>query len=226
MPRVYRYLEEGYSYHVLNRGNGKQKIFHKDQDFAAFVQIMKEAKDRFPMDIFAYCLMPNHFHMVLMPNQPGHLSMWMHWLMSTHANRYRQHYKTTGHLWQGRFKSFIIQNDKHLLTILRYVEGNAVRAGLVFSAKDWLWSSLRERLGEKEEKIINHLHVELPSDWMRFVDEPLTERDVEKIRQSVIRQAPFGNYGWQKRISKNLNIESTLRPRGRPRKESGKESEK
>ncbi len=225
MPRVCRYLAEGYSYHVLNRGNGKQKIFHKDQDFAAFVQIMKEAIEHFSIDIFAYCLMPNHFHLVLMPNRPDHLSMWMHWLMSTHANRYRQHYKTTGHLWQGRFKSFIIQNDKHLLTALRYVEGNAVRAGLVFSAKDWFWSSLQERLGGKKEKIINCPPVELPSDWMRFVDEPLTERELEKIRQSVVRQTPFGNHKWQKRISQNLNIESTLRPRGRPRKESGKKSE-
>jgi len=224
MPRVHRYLADGYFYHVINRGNGKQKIFHKDQDFAVFIQIMKEAKKHFSIDIFAYCLMPNHFHMVLMPNQPDHLSMWMHWLMSTHANRYRQHYKTTGHLWQGRFKSFIIQNDEHLITVLRYVEANPLRAGLVFSAKDWLWSSLRERIDERTETIISDLPFELSSDWIKFVDEPLTEKELERIRQSVIRQSPFGTLEWQNEISKELNIECTLRPRGRPRKESNKRS--
>ncbi len=220
MPRIHRYLADGYFYHVINRGNGKQKIFHKDQDFAVFIQIMKEAKKHFSIDIFAYCLIPNHFHMVLMPNQPDHLSMWMHWLMSTHANRYRQHYKTTGHLWQGRFKSFIIQNDEHLITVLRYVEANPLRAGLVFSAKDWLWSSLRERIDERTETIISDLPFELSSDWIKFVDEPLTEKELERIRQSVIRQSPFGTLEWQNEISKELKIECTLRPRGRPRKES------
>lgn len=224
MPRIHRYLADGYFYHVINRGNGKQKIFHKDQDFAVFIQIMKEAKKHFSIDIFAYCLMPNHFHMVLMPNQPDHLSMWMHWLMSTHANRYRQHYKTTGHLWQGRFKSFIIQNDEHLITVLRYVEANPLRAGLVFSAKDWLWSSLRERIDERTETIISDLPFELSSDWIKFVDEPLTKKELERIRQSVIRQSPFGTLEWQNEISKELNIECTLRPRGRPRKESRKRS--
>jgi len=220
MPRIHRYLADGYFYHVINRGNGKQKIFHKDQDFAVFIQIMKEAKKHFSIDIFAYCLIPNHFHMVLMPNQPDHLSMWMHWLMSTHANRYRQHYKTTGHLWQGRFKSFIIQNDEHLITVLRYVEANPLRAGLVFSAKDWLWSSLRERIDERTETIISDLPFELSSDWIKFVDEPLTKKELERIRQSVIRQSPFGTLEWQNEISKELKIECTLRPRGRPRKES------
>jgi len=220
MPRIHRYLADGYFYHVINRGNGKQKIFHKDQDFAVFIQIMKEAKKHFSIDICAYCLIPNHFHMVLMPNQPDHLSMWMHWLMSTHANRYRQHYKTTGHLWQGRFKSFIIQNDEHLITVLRYVEANPLRAGLVFSAKDWLWSSLRERIDERTETIISDLPFELSSDWIKFVDEPLTEKELERIRQSVIRQSPFGTLEWQNEISKELKIECTLRPRGRPRKES------
>ncbi len=224
MPRVHRYLADGYFYHVINRGNGKQKIFHKDQDFAVSIQIMKEAKKHFSIDIFAYCLIPNHFHMVLMPNQPDHLSMWMHWLMSTHANRYRQHYKTTGHLWQGRFKSFIIQNDEHLITVLRYVEANPLRAGLVFSAEDWRWSSLRERINERTETIISDLPFELSSDWIRFVDEPLTEKELERIRQSVIRQSPFGTLEWQNEISKELNIECTLRPRGRPRKESRKRS--
>ncbi len=219
MPRVNRYLADGYPYHVINRGNGKQKIFHKSQDFEVFIKIMKEAKEHYPINIFAYCLMPNHFHLVLMSDRSDYLSKWMHWLMSTHANRYRQHYNSTGHIWQGRYKSFIIQLDKHLLTVLRYIEGNPLRAGLVFSAKDWHWSSINQRIYKENDNIIDNLPISLPPDWIKFVDEPLTKKELRKIRQSVIRQAPYGNFDWQKKICQKFNIECTLRPRGRPKKD-------
>ncbi len=219
MPRVKRCLVEGLIYHVINRGNGKQKVFHKDHDFIAFIKLIKEAKKRYPINIFAYCLMPNHFHFVLMPRQPNYLSKWIQWLLTTHACRYHSYHKTSGHIWQGRFKSFIIQNDEHLITILRYVEGNPVRAGFVLSARDWLWSSHKNRIGEKYEKLLDNLPIKLPSDWARYVDEPLTAKEYEKLHQSVNRQSPFGNVEWTNKISQQLGLEHTLRQRGRPRKE-------
>jgi len=218
MPRVKRGLSDGLIYHVLNRGNGKEKIFHKEEDLWAFIELIKEAKKRYPLDIFAYCLMPNHFHIVVRPFQANYLSKWMQWLMTSHVRRYHRHYKTTGHIWQGRFKSFIIQKDEHLLTVLRYVERNPVRARLVFSAKDWNWSSHKERISEESEKVIDNIPINLPNEWSKYVDEPLTEKELEKLRQSVIRQSPFGNVEWQKRISQKLGLEHTLKPRGRPRK--------
>lgn len=138
MPRIARGLVDGFVYHVLNRGNGGQKVFHKDQDYEAFIDLMKKAKARYAIKIFAYCLMPNHFHMVVVPIQAEELNKGMQWLMTSHVRRYHRRYGTSGHIWQGRFKSFIIQEDNHLLTVLRYVEGNPVRAGLVNSATDWL----------------------------------------------------------------------------------------
>lgn len=218
MPRVKRGLSDGLIYHVLNRGNGKEKIFHKEEDFWAFIELIKEAKKRYQLDIFAYCLMPNHFHLVVRPWQANYLSKWMQWLMTSHVRRYHRHYKTTGHIWQGRFKSFIIQKDEHLLTVLRYVERNPVRARLVFSARDWHWSSHRERISKELEKVIDNIPISLPYEWNKYVDEPLTEIELEKLRQSVIRQSPFGSVEWQKKISKKLGLEHTLKPRGRPRK--------
>jgi putative transposase len=134
MPRVARGLVDGLIYHILNRGNGGQKVFHKHQDYRVFTDLMEESKARYSVKIFAYCLLPNHFHIVAMPLRGEELSKWMQWLMTSHVRRYHRQYETSGHVWQGRFKSFLIQEDTHLLTVLRYVEANPVRAGLVNSA--------------------------------------------------------------------------------------------
>jgi len=103
--------------------------------------------------------------------------------------------------------------------VLRYVEGNPKRAGLVGSAKEWTWSSHREMLGEKINILLDEIPIELPGDWERYVDEPLTSKEIEKVRQSVIRQSPYGNSEWQMKVCKELGLESTLNPKGRPRKE-------
>ena len=218
MPRASRHLVDGFIYHVLNRGNGKQRIFHKDQDYVSFIILMKEAKKRYPIDIFAYCLMPNHFHFVLRSSPADNLGKWVHWLLTVHSRRYHHYYETSGHIWQGRYKNFMVQDDDHLLTVLRYAEGNAVRAGLVFSAKDWSWSSLRERIDAENGGIIDEPPVGIPSDWIRFVDEPLTANELEKIRQSVNHQFPFGDIEWQKKMNQQMGLAYTFNRRGRPKK--------
>src|SRR5205823_2191462 len=114
---------------------------HKHGDFAAFVKLLREAGERTPVRLLAYCLMPNHFHLVLWPRADGDLSDYMRWLLTAHVRRYHQHYHSSGHVYQGRFRSFPIQEDDHLLTVLRYAERNPVRAGLVERAQDWRWSS-------------------------------------------------------------------------------------
>ncbi|MCJ7546769.1 MAG: transposase [Deltaproteobacteria bacterium] len=218
MPRISRGLSDGYIYHVLNRGNGGQKVFHKDKDYKAFVGLMGEAKERYSVKILGYCLMPNHFHMVVEPGVAEELSKYMQWLMTSHVRRYHTHYGTSGHIWQGRYKSFIILKDDHLLTVLRYVESNPVRAGLVGSAREWAWSSHREMIDERPRLLVDKVPIELPLAWDRWVDEPLTVREREGLRLSVNRQSPYGDSVWQKKLSRALGLESTLRSRGRPRK--------
>lgn len=218
MPRVERGLVDGSCYHILNRGNGKQKIFHKDQDYEAFIELMKKAKERHPIRLLGYCLMPNHFHIVVMCIKSKELSRHMQWLMTSHVRRYHAHYKSSGHVWQGRFKSFIVQKDIHLLTLLRYVERNPVRTGLVKSTKEWGWSSQREAVDRSSSLLLDELPIELPPQWEKYVDEPLTDYEINMIRQSVNRGCPYGEKSWQQEICKQLRLESTLRPRGRPRK--------
>jgi putative transposase len=216
MPRIARGLGEGIVYHVLNRGNAGQEIFHKEQDYRAFIDLMREAKGKFAIKLFAYCLMPTHFHMIVKQSVREALSKFMQWLMTSHVRRYHRHYGSSGHVWQGRFKSFLIEEDNHLITVLRYVEGNPVRAGLVQSAREWPWSSHRETIGEQSRCLVDEPPVKLPGEWGRFVDTSITKRKLSKLRCSVNRQAPFGTPLWQKQMAKRFRLQSTLRPRGRP----------
>ncbi|MFH1624527.1 MAG: transposase, partial [Pseudomonadota bacterium] len=98
MPRIARGLAGGFVYHIINRGNGRQKVFHEDEDYQAFVDLMVEARNRYSIKTLAYCLMPNHFHMVLMPLRAEELSRYMQWLMTSHVRRYHRHYGTSGHV--------------------------------------------------------------------------------------------------------------------------------
>src|SRR4051812_22599060 len=146
MPRAARRCPGGFVYHVLNRGNDRKTIFHKRGDARAFVQLLDEAKHQVPTTrLLAWCLMNNHWHLVLHPTLDTDVTLFMSWLANAHVRRYRQHYETNGmgHLYQGRFKSFPVSTDDYdLLTVIRYVEANPLRARLVERAEDWRWSSL------------------------------------------------------------------------------------
>lgn len=217
MPRIARGLTDGFVFHVLNRGNGKNDIFHKHGDYHAFIGVMAEAVEMFDVNFLAYCLMPNHFHLLLQPDRGIELSRMMQWLMTCHVRRYHQHYGTSGHVWQGRYKSFIVQEDEHLLTVIRYVEGNPVRSGLAKSANSWRWSSHQERLNNIGGKILSDLPVVLPANWTEYVDGAMGTCEVERLRKSVNRQAPYGRDEWIKALCGALGLESTVRERGRPK---------
>lgn len=185
MPRAARVIAENGIYHVVNRGNGRAVVFRKPADFDVFVHLIGEAKARYPVKVIAYCLMSNHFHLLLQPESGEALSQWMQWLMTSHVRRYHRHYHSSGHVWQGRFKSFVIEEDAHLLTALRYVEGNPVRAGMVASAREWPWSSHRENLGEMARGVTDEAPIALPSGWAGFVDTPLTDRELRGLGQGL-----------------------------------------
>jgi len=194
------------------------EVFHKDADYAAFVGLFGPACERLPMRILGYCLMPNHFHLVLWPHGDGDLGRWMQWLMTSHVRRYHRHYGGSGHVWQGRFKAFPIQEDDHYLSVLRYVERNPLRARLVRRAEAWAWSSLRLRSVAAGESFLANGPLAIPGDWQQLVNEPQSEAELAALRASIQRGTPFGGPRWTQRAARELGLESTLRPRGRPRK--------
>jgi putative transposase len=219
MPRAPRAFVGGICYHVMNRGNGRRALFHKDGDYQAFLKAIGHACIEIPTPVLGFCLMPNHFHLVVWPKKDEDLSRWMHWVLNTHVRRYHQHYQSSGHIWQGRFRAFPIQEDEHLLTVLRYVERNPVRAKLARRAEQWHWSSARFWQDETERpSYLTAGPVRRPRHWVDWVNQALTVEELEAVRRCVNRGAPFGSAGWVKKTSERLGLQSTLRPRGRPRK--------
>jgi putative transposase len=131
-------------FHVLNRGNERRTIFESEGDYLAFLRVMCETVEAVPMRILAWCLMPNHWHLLLWPKEDGELGRFMQRLTTTHVRRWRLHRHSVGygHLYQGTYKSFPVESDEHFYTVCRYVERNALRAKLVKRAEQWPWSSL------------------------------------------------------------------------------------
>ena len=220
MPRIRRTAPAGVAHHVINRGNDRKVVFQKPADYLAFLRYMFEAQSLVPMRILAFCLMPNHFHIVLWPESVGALSKYMHVLMNAHVHKYQQHYGTVGHghVWQGRFKNFPIQHDLHLIRVLRYVEANAGRANLVRRAEEWNWSSLAKP-GKSTWPVLAPSPVVRPDDWVDHVNTYVAKKELARIRLSVRRGAPYGEHEWTERVAKENGLDFTLRAKGRPRKE-------
>jgi putative transposase len=218
LPRINRGLTGGFVYHLFNHGIGRQKIFRTEEDYQFFLELMAKANQIYPVKVFAYCLMPDHFHVVLRPQETGVVSRWVHWLLTCHVHHHHQIHKTKGHLWQGRFRAFIVQEDLHFLSVMRFVEGNPVRRGLVESADQWHWSSHLENIGRKEKRIVCPGPVALPPFWAGFVNSPILGTELTRLQECEARQSPYGDPVWQFYICRKLGLEYTIRPRGRPQK--------
>jgi putative transposase len=222
MPRTKRTCPGGYVYHVLNRSNGRLRIFKKPADFEAFERILAEGIERFKIRLTGYCLMSNHWHFLLWPRRDDEVSVFMHWLTVTHTQRWHAAHRTAGmgHVYQGRFKSFSVQSGSHYLTVLRYIEQNPLRKGMVKTSTDWPWSSLAVRQGiDKARLRISAGPVPLPPQWGRLVDLLPNEPDLKKLENCMRRGCPYGHEDWIDKVVKEMDLESTLRPRGRPKKE-------
>ena len=230
MGRPKRAADGGLVYHVLNRANARMTIFEKEGDYQVFEEILEEAVARFGTQLLAWCLMPNHWHLVVFPAENGELSRFVGWITLTHTQRWHAHRHSTGsgHVYQGRFKSFPTQNDGHFLTVCRYAERNALRANLVARAEDWRWSSLwRWSQGNAQQKmLLSPWPVRRSADWLAHVNAPQTEQELAALRRCVQRGCPHGSQAWSAHTIARLGLETTLRPRGRPKKSDNAKTDK
>jgi putative transposase len=226
MARKPRFSPGNIAYHVMNRVGPNLELFQDAGDYQAFEKVLAEALKREPtMRLCGYCLMPNHFHLVLWPRTDGQLSRFMQWLSMTHAARWHAHRHTggRGHLYQSRFRSFPIQQDGHFLTVCRYVERNALRVNLIDRAERWRWCSAWTR-GDRDSPLHQRLAtwpLDMPRNWVQWINEPQTEAELAALRRSRDRGSPYGEPRWAATTAKRLGIESSLRPVGRPRGRKG-----
>ncbi len=209
-------------FHVINRGVGKQQLFFNDQDYLAFERVIQETLEKRPMRILSYCLMPNHWHFVLWPEDDVDLGKFMQRLTVTHVTRWQKNYNMVGngHLYQGRFKSFPVETEDYFYQVNRYVERNALRAKLVSKAENWQWGSLwiRQFGGVEYQAMLTKWPIPKPRKWLEYVNEPASESELAAIRKSCVRGTPYGSPDWIANTAKKLGLESTLRPPGRPKK--------
>lgn len=230
MARKARNTSGGRIYHVLNRSAGRIALFRKDADYTAFESVVLEARRRVPLRILAWCLMKNHWHFVAWPRTDDEVTAFFRWLTHTHAMRWRVARATVGwgHLYQGRFKAFPVQPGHHVLEVCRYVERNALTAGQVKRAQDWRWGSLWARCHRRTQEQALRLagilendaeeRVGALQDWVKYVNEAASQRELERLRDSVGRGRPFGANAWVKDMVDQMGLEHTIRREGRPAK--------
>lgn len=177
MPRMARLVVPGFPHHITQRGSRRQRTFFDDTDYLAYLDLIIETKVAAGVTIWAYCLMPNHVHLVAVPEREDSLATLLRVVHHRHARRVNAANGWRGHLWQERFHSFVM-DESHSLAAVRYVELNPVRAGLCTKAEDWRWSSVRAHLrGESDALVDVRPILELVSDWPAYLalsDQPDT----------------------------------------------------
>jgi putative transposase len=197
----------------MNRGVRRARLFDSDGDYQTCLIVLAAAFLRHPAQLLAYCLMPNHFHLVVRPTEDKQLSRLMHWFTGTHSRRWHLQRETTGtgSVYQGRFKAFPIQADGHFLTVCRYVERNPLRAGLVRRVEDWPWSSLSDRSRGLQMLRLSPWPVDRPSDWLDHLNRSDNSADVERVRTALVQSVPFGTAEWSERVGNTLGIQPSVR---------------
>ena len=227
MPRLPRPTVDGFVYHAINRGNNREVVFHDEEDHRAFLTSLARAKERYPFRLYGYCLMSDHFHLLLGPEPGQSISRILQSITVAHTARYHKQHGSSGHVWQGRFRSPVIQEDEHLLVVLRYIEANPIRAGLIARLADYPWSSYQAHgLGQADPLLsampvyeaLGRTAAERRSRWRRKVSSKSSEAELQQIRQSLTTGKPLGTPEWIAAHAKELQVNLNPRPRGRPRK--------
>jgi putative transposase len=207
--------------HVLNRAVARAEIFSSAADYAVFEEQLAAACEAVPVRLLTFCLMPNHWHLVLWPQAEGDLSVFMHRLTMTHTMRWHHAHRTlgTGPLYQGRFKSFPVASDEHFLTVCRYVERNALRANLVSRAEDWRWSGLWHRLHPGRFGHLVDWPIGPTEEWVSWVNRPHTAAELAALHTSVRGGLPFGSDEWRRATATRLGIRLEVGRAGRPKRQ-------
>ena len=196
MPRFRRLVVPGYPHHVTQRGVRRQTTFFDERDYRNYLAIARGLRPDCSLELLAYCLMPNHIHAVVIPRRQNSLAEFFGKLHHEYAVRTNCRYEWTGHLWQNRFFS-VVMDERHTMTAMRYVERNPVRSGLVEAPHEWPWSSARGNLGlADDDLIIGRPALALVPDWAAYLSGPENEPDLSELRRLTGTGRPTGDDGF------------------------------
>jgi putative transposase len=202
----------------MNRAVRKTVLFKSVADYKAFIRVVREALHRYEVKVISYQVMPNHWHFVIICDRIEEVSNWLHWITGTHAIRWNLAHECrgTGAVYQSRFKAVPVQTESSLLRVCRYVERNALRAGLVSRAELWTWGSLCAD-GENCYSIpLGRWPILRPQNWIEIVNGPEGELELIALRKTIRRNQPIGDPVWQKAVAPFIGL--SMRPVGRPKK--------
>jgi len=232
MPRPLRITVPDLPFHVLDRGNNRQIIFHDDEDFVYFLKLLKRYKKELKFKLYHFCLMPNHIHFVIEPTIDGSLPKIMMRLTLAYSSFFNKKYRGVGHVWQGRYKSSLIDKEDYFIWCGLYVELNPVRAGLAARPEHWRWSSYNFYAFGKTDPLMEGL-VDTDPYYLKLICPTFQERQKKHRKQieGVVKEEAFlrnirkkldegvfGKSSFIQEMKEKFKIKS-LRPRGRPKKE-------
>ncbi len=220
MPRTARIVVPGYPHHVVQRGHNRQVVFAERGDFYHYLDTLKEWKESYGVKVYGYCLMTNHIHLLLEPDSRLGLGGLMKRLAGRQTRHFNRQERRRGTLWEGRYKSSVVDTENYLLTCLKYVELNPVRAGMVEHAADYEWSSYRAHAAAGEEQgICDPIpSCPLPEVYPAFIEAGLSEDEAEFIRLSVSRNQLTGGNKFVEEIEGIVERRVERRGPGRPAK--------
>jgi putative transposase len=223
MARLARVVAPNLPHHVIQRGVRSMAIFATDEDREGYVTLLAEFAGRYKLGIWAWCLMTNHVHLVVVPERKDSLARAVGEAHRRYTRRINLREAVRGHLFQERFHSFPIQADGHLLAVVRYVERNPMRAKMVVHAEDYSWSSARYHVAGRVDRLVKSSPIRgMVKDWRRFLRGDEARTEVDTIRQHVRTGRPWGATPWVKKLEGRLGRPLLPRiggwPRGRSRK--------
>jgi len=223
MPRIARIVAAGYPHHITQRGNYQQTVFKKDSEYNDYLKWLNEYVKKYKLNILAYCLMPNHVHFVAVPDKPDSLARTFNTCHMRYSQYFNKKNHLTGHLWQGRFFSCIL-DEKHLYATVRYVENNPVRAKLVKKAEDWQWSSAQIHLnkGQSVLRLADVAEYMEVSDWGEYLSQKEDETAIAAIRSATLSGKPLGTGKFISKLEKIFGKHVRRLSAGRPKKQTEK----
>ena len=212
MARMARAVAPGIPHHVIQRGNRRQQTFFNDTDYHSYLELMAEWCGKYHVDIWAYCLMPNHIHLIAIPKTKDGLNFAIGEAHRRYTRRINFREGWRGHLWQGRFSSFIM-DERYLLACTRYIELNPVRTGLVKKPEEWLWSSAEPHMKGKDDLLVKTkpLSKLVNKSWRKFLTQELPETEIALLRKHERTGRPLGADRFIKKLEHILN--RSLRPK-------------